>query len=140
MVPERDDPYSYTFNFPPYPPITWQESPTDYSPMIGVNQSLNSYLALGYTSAQLAGALQPDKGTPFSAFSDGTSNTILLAEIAGKNTLWQAGHANGKLSGFYGGEGGWGDATSSASALFGSSSDGTVTPGTCGINCSNDYG
>ena len=38
------------------------------------------------------------------------------------------------------GQGGWGDATSAASSLYGSSADGKVSPGTCGVNCSNDYG
>src|SRR5262249_8459696 len=72
---------------------------------------------------------------------DGTSNTILLAEVAGKNELFQGSRDTGtKLSGFFGGEGGWADATSSGSSLWGSSADGTVTPGTCGVNSSNDYG
>jgi prepilin-type processing-associated H-X9-DG protein len=66
----------------------------------------------------------------------------LIAEIAGKNELWRAGPKDSgqKLTGFYGGEGGWADATSAGSSLWGSSSDGTSAPGSCGINCSNDYG
>jgi prepilin-type N-terminal cleavage/methylation domain-containing protein/prepilin-type processing-associated H-X9-DG protein len=141
MSPPRDDPYSYTFNFPGYPPISWQASPSDYSPVAGVSPYLAGYLGLNYTPQQLQGALRPDKGTTFAGFTDGTSNTIFIAEIAGKNELWQAGHDTGQpLSGFFGGEGGWGDATSAASQLYGSSGDGTVFPGTCGINCSNDYG
>ena len=36
--------------------------------------------------------------------------------------------------------GGWADATSGGSQLYGSSSDGTTTPGNCGVNCSNDFG
>jgi prepilin-type N-terminal cleavage/methylation domain-containing protein len=140
MAPQRD-PYTYTFNFPGYPPISWQASAADYSPVTGVSQYLTSYLGLNYAPQQLRGALRPDKGTTFAAFTDGTSNTILIAEIAGKNVLWLAGHDSGQtLSGFFGGQGGWGDATSGASQLYGSSADGTVFPGTCGINCSNDFG
>jgi prepilin-type N-terminal cleavage/methylation domain-containing protein/prepilin-type processing-associated H-X9-DG protein len=140
-TPLRPDPYTYTFDFPPFPPIMWQASPSDYSPVVGVSQSLSTYLSLGYGESQLQGALQPDTSSPFAVFPDGTSNTILIAEIAGKNLLWQAGHYTGQpLSGFFGGEGGWGDATSGASQLYGSSADGTVSPGPCGINCSNDYG
>ena len=133
-------PYTYTFNYPGYPSITWQAAPSDYSPVASVSPSLNTYLALGYDSAQLMGALRPDQPTPISYFTDGTSNTILLAEIAGKNDLWQAGNKVGSLSGYYGGQGGWADATSAASALYGSTADGTVTPGPCGVNCSNDFG
>jgi prepilin-type N-terminal cleavage/methylation domain-containing protein/prepilin-type processing-associated H-X9-DG protein len=131
--------YTYTFNYPGYGPITWQAAPSDYSPVAGVSQSLANYL--GLNSGNLQGALQPDAGTLIVAIADGTSNTILYAEIAGKNKLYQAGHNTGAtLSGYYGGEGGWADATSGGSLLYGSSADGTVTPGPCGINCSNDYG
>jgi prepilin-type processing-associated H-X9-DG protein len=137
---EQRDPYTYTFSFPGFPAITWQASASDYSPVVDVAQSLATYLGLSQTGTLLQGALQPDKGTPFAVIRDGLSSTILIAEIAGKNDLYQAGKKNGQLSGFFGGEGGWADATSGASALYGSSNDGLVTPGNCGINCSNDYG
>jgi prepilin-type processing-associated H-X9-DG protein/prepilin-type N-terminal cleavage/methylation domain-containing protein len=139
-APERGA-YTYTFNYPGYPAITWQAWPADYSPVAGVGLSLNSYLGLGYTSEQLAGALDADRFTPISALRDGTSQTILIAEMAGKNDLWQNGKSTGqKLSGFFGGQGGWADATSGASRLYGSTQDGTISPGPCGINASNDYG
>jgi prepilin-type N-terminal cleavage/methylation domain-containing protein/prepilin-type processing-associated H-X9-DG protein len=132
-------PYTYTFNYPGYGQVTWQAAASDYSPVAGVSQTLANYL--GLTSASLQGALQPDAGTSFQAIQDGTSTTILYAEIAGKNSLYRAGLNTGTtLSGYYGGEGGWADPTSGASMLYGSSTDGTVTPGLCGINCSNDYG
>ena len=141
-TPDRPDPYSYTFTFPGFPSFSWQASPSDYSPVNNVNQFLAQILGLTQSDSQLQGALQADKGTRIAQITDGTSNTILLAEIAGKNLLWQAGplFTGQPLSGFFGGEGGWGDATSAASALYGSSKDGTVFPGTCAINCSNDYG
>ena len=139
-APERG-PYTYTFNYPGYPSIAWQAWPSDYSPLAGVGDSLNTYLTLGYSPAQLTGALEPDKSTPVAALLDGTSNTILVAELAGKNDLWQKrGNTGHQLSGFFGGQGGWADATSGASKLYGSTFDGTITPGSCGVNCSNDYG
>jgi prepilin-type N-terminal cleavage/methylation domain-containing protein/prepilin-type processing-associated H-X9-DG protein len=137
-APTPNGPYSYTFNFPPFPSFSWQAYPADYTPLAGVNQGLINYLGLPTTS--LGGALQRDNPTLVTTFKDGTSNTILLAEVAGKNTLWQTGGQNGPLNGFSGGEGGWADATSAGSSLYGSSGDGKTTPGTCGINCSNDYG
>jgi prepilin-type N-terminal cleavage/methylation domain-containing protein/prepilin-type processing-associated H-X9-DG protein len=138
-APQRRGPYSYTFNFPPFPPFSWQAYPSDYSPLASVNPALAGFL--GLTTSSLAGPLRQDVGTRFEYITDGTSHTILSAEIAGKNELYQAGHDAGMtLSGFFGGEGGWADATSSGSALYGSSYDGTVFPGPCGINCSNDYG
>jgi prepilin-type processing-associated H-X9-DG protein len=38
-----------------------------------------------------------------------------------------------------GGFGGWGDATSAGSMLFGSDGTGTILMGQCVMNCSNDY-
>jgi prepilin-type N-terminal cleavage/methylation domain-containing protein/prepilin-type processing-associated H-X9-DG protein len=141
MAPERDA-YTYTFNFPGFPAITWQAWPADYTPLERVDSSLAQFLGLPSSGNTLLGVLQPDQGTKMAAIVDGTSNTILISEIAGKNELYLAGSKDSgmPLSGFFGGEGGWADATSGASALYGSSADGTITPGTCGINCSNDYG
>jgi prepilin-type N-terminal cleavage/methylation domain-containing protein/prepilin-type processing-associated H-X9-DG protein len=130
--------YSYTFNYPGYPPTSWQAFPSDYTPLAGVSGSLANYLGLPTTN--LAGALQRDVKTAITNFGDGTSSTILIAEVAGKNNLWRNGQQAGTLSGFYGGEGGWADATSGGSSLYGSSTDGSVSPGVCGVNCSNDYG
>jgi prepilin-type N-terminal cleavage/methylation domain-containing protein/prepilin-type processing-associated H-X9-DG protein len=138
-APARSGPYTYNFSFPGFPMLSWQAYASDYSPIASVSPTLAAYLNLPTTG--LNGALLPDKGTPILSITDGTSNTILSAEIAGKNELFQAGHDTGTtLSGFFGGEGGWADATSAGSHLFGSSGDGTVSPGSCGVNCSNDYG
>jgi hypothetical protein len=85
--------------------------------------------------------LSVDKGTRLPDITDGTSHTILLAEIAGRPQAWLAGRNSGQLIpttssvGF----GGWGDG-SSVAQLFGSSEDGTVAPGLCAVNCSNAYG
>lgn len=139
-APERE-PYTYTFNYPGYPPTSWQAWASDYSPIAGVSDSLNTYLNLGYSSTQLLGALEPDKPTPLAKITDGTSNTILVGELAGKNDVWQQRKKTGQqLSGFFGGQGGWADATSAASKLYGSTADGTISPGPCAVNCSNDYG
>jgi prepilin-type N-terminal cleavage/methylation domain-containing protein/prepilin-type processing-associated H-X9-DG protein len=152
-------PYSYTFNFPPFPPITWQAEASDYTPLAGSPANPSFFLpatggvdlllyqtyvdnsVISSDDPRLQGALHPDIGTPILTIADGTSNTILLAEAAGKNELYQAGHDAGMpLSGFFGGQGGWGDATSGASELYGSTPDGLINPGSCGINCSNDLG
>src|SRR5262249_22455953 len=83
--------------YPGYPAITWQAAPADSTPLGGVSPTLAAYI--GLSSSDLAGALQRDQKTPISALSDGTSNTILSAEIAGKNDLYQNGRNTGqKLS------------------------------------------
>jgi prepilin-type N-terminal cleavage/methylation domain-containing protein/prepilin-type processing-associated H-X9-DG protein len=157
-------PYNYTFNFPPFPALTWQAAPSDYTPFAGspadpaffvpatggVDLTLyQTYVDPTVTNSadpRLLGALQFDVNTPILNITDGTSNTILLAEVAGKNEYYRQGMdtgmqltGEGGLGGM-GGEGGWGDATSGASELYGSSPDGILNPGVCGINCSNDLG
>jgi prepilin-type N-terminal cleavage/methylation domain-containing protein/prepilin-type processing-associated H-X9-DG protein len=66
-------------------------------------------------------------------FLDGTSNTILMAECAGRPQLWQGRRevANVWLSG-----GPW----ASRNLLWGrgSTPDGTASFGTCAVNCTND--
>jgi prepilin-type N-terminal cleavage/methylation domain-containing protein/prepilin-type processing-associated H-X9-DG protein len=139
-APPRSGPYTYTFNFPGQPTTTWQAYPADYSPLSGVSQPLATFLTLTATGTALEGALASDTRRSI-LIPDGTSNTILVAEIAGKDQLYRAGKATGQqLNGFSGGMGGWADATSSESALYGSSNDGTTTPGNCAVNFSNDYG
>jgi prepilin-type N-terminal cleavage/methylation domain-containing protein len=140
-APTRSGPYSYTFTFPGFPSFSWQAFASDYTPVSGINQGLATYLGLTISGTTLLGALQRDVKTPILGMTDGTSNTLLIAEIAGKPDLYRAGRKVGtQLTGFFGGMGGWADATSSGSSLHGSSADGTTAPGTCGVNCSNDYG
>ncbi len=149
-------PYTYTFFLPPNP--TWQAAPSDYTPFAGspafppfapatgaVDLTLyQTYVDPTVTNSddpRLQGALRPDINTPMVAITDGLSHTILLAEVAGKNELYRNGVDTGMtLFGNLGGEGGWGDATSGGSELYGSTLDGTANPGPCGVNCSNDLG
>ena len=139
--PDPTKPYEYTFNYPGYPSSTWTAFPSDMSPVARVDESLTIYLNQTTTEAQRAGCLEADDTTSYAEIVDGTSHTALLVEIAGKNSLWQNGKDTlQKLSGFYGGQGGWADATTSGTKLCGSTADGKITPGACGVNCSNDYG
>lgn len=65
---------------------------------------------------------------------DGTSNTILLAEDAGRPNLWQAGKMgpDQKL------EGGPWNHYKGGIILRGKVGDGTLSPGQCALNCTND--
>ncbi|MBI3407109.1 MAG: DUF1559 domain-containing protein [Planctomycetes bacterium] len=135
------DPYTFTFNFPPFPLITWQASASDYTPISAVDSALSAYLGVAYTGDSGHGILEQDVGVRLSKIIDGTSNTILIAEVAGRNTLYRTGANTGlTVNGFLTGQGGWADSTSSQSPLYGSSGDGMTNPGPCGINCSNELG
>jgi prepilin-type N-terminal cleavage/methylation domain-containing protein/prepilin-type processing-associated H-X9-DG protein len=80
------------------------------------------------------GVLVPDSMTRMTAITDGTSNTILLAEDAGRPTLWQAGKVGpGTVSG-----GPWAGFDTGIT-LQGSTVDGTSRPGPCALNCTNDH-
>jgi prepilin-type N-terminal cleavage/methylation domain-containing protein/prepilin-type processing-associated H-X9-DG protein len=143
-APPRTGPYTYTF---PSPAFTWQAYAADMTPLARVsggrpedNPSLVAYLGLALTPSQCAAALDQDARVSLAKIEDGTSKTLFLVEAAGKNDLWQSGRKNGQLSGWPAGQGGWADATSGGSVFHGSSGDGMTGPGTCGINCSNDYG
>src|SRR5262249_14972500 len=85
-VPERSGQYSYTFSGPGSAASSWQAYAADYTPVAGISQSLVTYL--GLTTTALGGPLQRDIKTSILSITDGTSNTILLAEIAGKNKLY----------------------------------------------------
>jgi prepilin-type N-terminal cleavage/methylation domain-containing protein/prepilin-type processing-associated H-X9-DG protein len=82
---------------------------------------------------RLVGAMRRDQITPIKNIIDGTSNTILVAEDAGRpvfyNQARQVYNANGK-------EGGWAD-PNGAFSIDGANPNGTI-PGTCALNCSND--
>ena len=72
--------------------------------------------------------------------TDGTSNTILLAETAGRPYVYRAGGKVGDLGTNRVNGGGW-CRPASEFGLYGSSADGTTFPGTCAVNCTNgeDY-
>jgi prepilin-type N-terminal cleavage/methylation domain-containing protein/prepilin-type processing-associated H-X9-DG protein len=90
--------------------------------------------ALTNTSTPFLGLSPNPTGTRFTDIMDGTSNTILLTEDAGRPRLWQAAKAgpDNVLDG-----GPW-DHYKGPIILEGSTSDGSVQPGTCALNCTND--
>jgi prepilin-type N-terminal cleavage/methylation domain-containing protein/prepilin-type processing-associated H-X9-DG protein len=74
------------------------------------------------------------RGTCINDIKDGTSNTLLLVEDAGRPRLWQAGN-EGPDNALEGGP--W-DHFKGPVILQGSTSDGTAKPGPCALNCNND--
>jgi type II secretory pathway pseudopilin PulG len=86
---------------------------------------------------RLVGALRRDETTKIVRISDGTSNTIMIAEDAARPAAYASGGvlANPSL-GIPMKEGGWADPGANFS-IDGSNPDGTV-PGDCTMNCSNN--
>jgi prepilin-type N-terminal cleavage/methylation domain-containing protein/prepilin-type processing-associated H-X9-DG protein len=168
-TPPQNNPYAVSWSFPGYPPVgPYTCANGDYSNILQVDPGEIALLGLGaaypgYNSgsfpppSNLNGILQPDSATSLAMITDGTSNTILVTEFAGKPTLYNAGYKNTGLTLLgvppapfptpttglllFGGLGGWGDPSNGADELWGSSADGSIGPnGPCLMNCSNSFG
>ena len=113
---------------------TFQAAVSDYHVTTGVMGSLWTLVAGTVSGSSRSGALSANAKTPMAALTDGTSNTVLLGEIAGKNDMWAQGK---KVSANTEQGGGWGDPFSGENWLSGSDTTGTVSPGTCVIGCTN---
>lgn len=117
---------------PAEPPFDGMAACGDYAGIRGIDPALVS-LGLVDRTSSYDGILQANSATCIAGILDGTSNTILMAECAGRPTPWQAGKPvrNQWLTG-----GPW----ASRGLLFGRGStwDGTAFFGPCAINCTNN--
>lgn len=107
----------------------------DYSVMNGIDASAQSAgLIDNYSSSALRfGIMRKDEMTRIDMVTDGTSNTILIIEVAGKPTKYVFGvQKSGRISG-----GGWAD-PANPFLLNGSKEDGSH-PGTFAVNATNDH-
>ena len=106
----------------------------DYAPALSVDPVL---VQRGWIdrAANCDGVLTPNRMTRLNEITDGTSNTILLTESAGRPRWWQAGKA-GPDQTITGGP--WA-AGHPGITLQGSEFDGSKRLGRCAINCTNDH-
>ncbi len=106
---------------------------TDYAP----NNSYDSALeGLGYVDVTVsrAGILAVNKALSIPEIRDGTSNTFLLCEDAGRGDRWQAGVMT---SAGTQNDGGWADHNNEY-IVHGYNAAGTVANGPCHTNCTNN--
>jgi prepilin-type N-terminal cleavage/methylation domain-containing protein/prepilin-type processing-associated H-X9-DG protein len=108
---------------------------SDYGATAGVGTRL---VAAGFADVAGPGVLQKDTKVRLSDVTDGTSNTIMLAEDAARPQIWQgrsmvpgSGTAGLRVNG-----GGWSRAATDFT-IEGFTLDGTTSPGPCAINCAN---
>jgi hypothetical protein len=105
------------------------------------------YVAVGGVTADIVpqvippnyprlGAMPIDKTLGFKDITDGTSSTLLVGEGAGRPQVWNAGHDTGQLSPTALTKSTW--SAWNGNFLRGYSRDGTVMPGPCAVNCSNN--
>jgi prepilin-type N-terminal cleavage/methylation domain-containing protein/prepilin-type processing-associated H-X9-DG protein len=105
---------------------------TDYLPLRGVSPLLAD-LGLVDRVTNYDGILAPNFMARHSDILDGTANTLLLSEDAGRPQQWRAGEA-GPDQIITGGP--W--TGGGVQRIEGSSSDGSSRPGSCALNCTND--
>jgi prepilin-type processing-associated H-X9-DG protein len=127
--PERQDARP---DVPTWTPIV---AVTDYAVINSVDPRL---VTAGLVDFAGPGIMPKDSKTRFADITDGLSNTIAIAESAGRPTLWINGQPQGSPPTPYVNGGGWARAASDIS-LNGSTADGLTAPGPCGLNCSNGF-
>jgi prepilin-type N-terminal cleavage/methylation domain-containing protein len=127
-------------------PVGWTASAGDYTVTTGVRLgTLNSCFAGGdrdgvLEARVLVNATSPVTGTKILAITDGTSNTMLIAELAGRPAVYRAGKQVAATAPFQGA--GWGDALNGENWFVGSLFDGNDggDGGPCVVNCTNIRG
>lgn len=125
---------------------TWSTGVLDYAPVGGFFGALRNILDVRRPQGSYIGLLSDDKPrNGLRDCTDGSSNTLILCEIAGRNDLYQKGKfisspppaacATPPNCGTVGG--GWADISNAESWFKGSSVDGATGGGPCVINCTN---
>jgi prepilin-type N-terminal cleavage/methylation domain-containing protein/prepilin-type processing-associated H-X9-DG protein len=105
---------------------------TDYAPVKEVSDVLADQDLIDPV-ANYQGAMDTNYMARLSDFKDGTSNTLLMAEVAGRPTRWRVGREVRDLFTL----GGPWAASSNLLPIWGSSADGTALLGHCAVNCTN---
>jgi len=119
-------------------PITWRSGRMDYSPSCGMWGTPTQMAAdEPYPAFWFDGAFSNNNPkTRLANLIDGTTNVMLMFELAGRNDLYQLGK---KVTGSTQG-GGWADINNAENWIAGSTYDGVTQDGPCLINCTNASG
>ncbi|AMV26030.1 Type II secretion system protein G precursor [Gemmata sp. SH-PL17] len=108
---------------------------SDYAPTSGILGSVWDIIIGPPSGGDRHGVIRANMKQPILSVSDGSSNTIMLIESAGRNALYR----NGQLVTGANLGGGWGDPLNGENWFGGSLADGTAA-GPCLIGCTNEYG
>ena len=117
--------------------FTWRAAVGDYAVNNAINSALRDGLLnltdnLGTSGVAYEGVMRGNFLARHADIQDGTSNTLVITEDAGRPQIWRAGRlVGGRTSGA-----GWADRDSEY-ITHGFTSDGTTDPGPCHTNCTN---
>lgn len=108
----------------------------DYGAITGIGDAFAKNYCPAGTKSGDTGTLLYDVRTKVTSITDGSSNTILIGEDAGRVQLYRTGGV--LISGGFASGGAWGDYNSEY-YVHGASNDGAVIGGGgCTVNCTND--
>jgi prepilin-type processing-associated H-X9-DG protein len=110
-------------------------APTDYAAINSVDPRLATAGLVDAVSVG-NGAMPQNSKIRFADITDGLSNTILVAESAGRPYVYRNGQQYGTFPTDHVQGGGWARAASDIT-LNGTTPDGVSSPGPCAINCTN---
>jgi prepilin-type processing-associated H-X9-DG protein len=113
-------------------PGTGEGACADYGPTLGVNPALAD-MGLIDRVGDYRGALAQNFMARPGDITDGFSNTILIAESAGRPTTWWAGRL---IPDVLAPGGPWASGANGFT-VTGSTTDGATRPGRCAVNCTN---
>jgi prepilin-type N-terminal cleavage/methylation domain-containing protein len=144
-APDRECDYGPAVGQPPGVLVL---APHDYGPITGIGSALPGWAGmpsttpvgdtglLAYAQCGPTGGIVawPTGKSSIGACTDGLSNTILIAEDAGRVQLWRAGKL---VSGGFASGGAWADYNSEY-FVHGADAAGNVGQGSCTVNCTND--
>ncbi|HXT59443.1 MAG TPA: DUF1559 domain-containing protein [Pirellulales bacterium] len=102
-------------------------------------QGLNGNLVPGYlpASVNLTGAMQDDHVQRFAEITDGSSNTVMISEMAARPVYWHGSAADPTFPPLTYGYGAW--AHNNKHFIRTYTDDGLLSPGGCSLNCANRW-
>lgn len=119
-------------------PLTWTTGAMDYSPSCGMWGTVTQGIPDEPNPGWFDGAMSNNNpNTKLAFLTDGSSNVMLMHELAGRDDLYRLGRLvtpKGTIGG------GWADYNNAENWLAGSSYDGVTQDGPCLVNCTNAGG
>jgi prepilin-type N-terminal cleavage/methylation domain-containing protein/prepilin-type processing-associated H-X9-DG protein len=113
----------------------WESSPADYTPTTRIAQGAITANWVTYQPGDINGMMVTNQKLRFAHVIDGTSNTIALAEDAGRPQRWRIGKLINAQVGNTAAS--WAD-RNNLIAPTGAKVDGSSRVGPCPMNCTND--